>query len=41
MVGRAGGCLKFVLERSVDPAMIPCIKTQTIFIIILIIIWAQ
>ena len=41
MVGRAGGCLKFVLERSVDPTMIPCVKTHTNFIIIPIIIWVQ
>ena len=31
MVGRAGGCSKFVLERSVDPTMIPCVKTHAIF----------
>ena len=41
MVGRAGGCLEFVLERSVDPTIIPRVKTRTIFIIILIVIWAQ
>ena len=35
VVGRAGGCLKFVLERSVDPTIIPRVKTQTVFIIIL------